>query len=123
LPPDAVGEVRDWIGRIKEYGIRSIISLMHPKELRHYDQLDLGADDLIDFYRRSGFDVRHIPWDDPTHRPSSQGASFAEELVRVREEALAAFDVLPKPVLLHCSAGIDRSSPVAAFIFEMRSAN
>jgi protein tyrosine/serine phosphatase len=23
---------------------------------------------------------------------------------------------LPKPVLLHCSAGIDRSSPVAAFL-------
>ena len=34
-----------------------------------------------------------------------------------RHEALQAFDNLPKPVLLHCSAGIDRSSPVAAFIF------
>ncbi len=123
LPPEAVGEVRDWVARIKGYGIRAIISLMHPKELHHYAQLDLGANDLLDFYRRADFKVRHIPWDDPAHRPTSERASFTEELARVGREALAAFDALPKPSLLHCSAGIDRSSPVAAFIFQMRSAS
>lgn len=121
LPPEASPEVRKWVDRIKTAGIQSIISLMHPKELRHYAQLDLGAQDLIDFYRKSGFEVRHIPWEDPAHRPSSAGYSFQEELIRIREEALRAFDDLPKPVLLHCSAGIDRSSPVAAWIWTQRA--
>jgi len=121
LPPEASLEVRKWVDRMKAAGIRSIISLMHPKELRHYAPLELGAEDLIDFYRKSGFEVRHIPWEDPAHRPASGRFSFQEELIRVREEALRAFDQLPKPVLLHCSAGIDRSPPVAAYIWAKRA--
>lgn len=121
LPPEAAREVLEWVRRIRAHGVKSVICLMHPKELRHYARLDLGAADLIDLYRKESLEVRHIPWDDPAHRPLSEKASFEGELVRVREEALSAFDALPKPVLLHCSAGIDRSSPVAAFIFAMRS--
>ena len=121
LPPDAVEEVRRWVSRIWEHGFRSIICLMHPKELKHYAQLDLGTPNLIEFYRQTGFDVRHIPWDDPAHRLPAERGLFSEELARVQESAFEAFNMLPKPVLLHCSAGIDRSSPVAAFIFEMNS--
>jgi hypothetical protein len=121
LPPDAASAVFSWVRRIKDSGIRAIISLMHPKELRHYAKLDLGAQDLIDLYRKEGFEVRHIPWEDPAHRPASERASFSDELARVRVKALCAFDVLPKPVLLHCSAGIDRSSPVAAYVFGRRA--
>jgi protein tyrosine/serine phosphatase len=36
-------------------------------------------------------------------------------------QALEAFRRLPGPVLLHCSAGIDRTSPVAAFIVEQEN--
>jgi len=121
LPREATPAVLDWVRRINGYGIRGIISLMHPKELRHYAQLDLGAADLIDLYRKKGFVVAHIPWEDPAHRQSSEPLPFEDELRTVRAEALAAFDTLLKPVLLHCSAGIDRSSPVAAFIFAMRA--
>jgi protein tyrosine/serine phosphatase len=35
-----------------------------------------------------------------------------------KQQVRDAFQRLPKPVLLHCSAGIDRSSPVAAFLSE-----
>lgn len=76
LPPDASPEVQTWVDRIRKVGIQSIISLMHPKELRHYAQLDLGAQDLIDLYRKSGLEVRHIPWEDPAHRPVSGDCSF-----------------------------------------------
>ena len=116
LPSEASGHVLEWIERLKRLGIRAIISLMHPNELKHYAQLDLGATDLIEAYRRAGFEVRHIPWDDPAHRPGLTHATYEEELKRVRRDALEQFDKLPKPVVLHCSAGIDRSSPVAAFI-------
>lgn len=121
LPPEASSDVRKWVDRMKMAGIQSIIALMHPKELRHYARLDLRAQDLIDFYRKCGFEVRHIPWEDPAHRPTSAGHSFQEEVARIRLVALHAFDDLPKPVLMHCSAGIDRSSPVAAYIWTKRA--
>ena len=120
LPAEATSEVVRWVRRMYEVGILSIISLMHPKELLHYAQLNFGADSLIEFYRQMGFEVRHIPWEDPAHRSALGRFTFQEELIRIREEALRAFDDLPKPVLLHCSAGIDRSSPVAAYIWARR---
>ncbi len=116
LPMKATELVYRWSERVRGSGIQSIICLMHPKELRHYDDLALGSPDLIEFYRDQGFEVKHIPWDDPAHRPSLDEVSFQDELQRVREEALISFESLAKPVLMHCSAGIDRSAPVAAFI-------
>jgi len=117
LPASATKEVLHWAERVREEGIKSIITLIHPKELRHYEALKLGAPNLIEFYQREGFQVCHIPWEDPRHRSAMDHVSFKDEIFRVREEALIAFDDLPKPVLLHCSAGIDRSAPVAAYIF------
>jgi hypothetical protein len=121
LPPEASGAIHSWARRMREYGIRSLICLMHPKEVLHYAELDLDGENLIGFYRKAGFAVRHIPWEDPAHRSSGERRSFPDECARVSEEALAAFDALKKPVLLHCSAGIDRSSPIAAFIFTRRA--
>ena len=121
LPATATHCLFEWIAQIKGCGIRSVISLMHPKELRHYEKLALGASDLIELYRKQGLNVGHLPWDDPAHRNHIHATVFAEELSRMRLEALRAFDELPKPILLHCSAGIDRSSPVAAFLYKMRA--
>ena len=116
LPPEATPHVLEWVRRIRECGIRSIICLMHSKELQHYARLDLGAANLLRLYEKAGFKVRHIEWDDPAHRPELKPATYTEELARARVEALKAFDTLEKPILLHCSAGIDRSSPVAAYV-------
>jgi len=120
LPRHATGAVIDWVKRVRRCGIKSIICLMHSKELRHYDSLDLDAPDIVEFYRQRGLQVCHIPWDDPVHRPLQSQVSFKDELLRVRQEALTAFDTLPDPILLHCSAGIDRSAPVAAYIWRER---
>lgn len=120
LPPEAASEVLSWVDRIVNGGIRSIICLMHPNEIRHYALLNLGAADILAFYRRRGLLVCHLPWDDPAHRSPGSRASFQDEVLRVRGEALACFDRLPKPILIHCSAGQDRSAPVAAYIYEMR---
>lgn len=92
------------------------------EEVALYARLNFGAGDLLQFYRSGGFEVASIPWRDPAHIRSDQMALWQEER-QTSEEALAQFDRLSKPVLLHCSAGIDRSAPVAAFIKEKRSEN
>jgi hypothetical protein len=119
LPPEATDEVIGWVDRVTAAGFRSVICLMHPKEIQHYSGLDLGYSDILDLYRAKGLKVCHQPWDDPAHRPT--GIEFQDEVLNSRAACLNCFDELPKPVLLHCSAGQDRSSPVAAFIWRERS--
>ncbi len=115
LPPEATNLIFEWADRVRHEGIRSIISLMHDRDVRCYQQLNLRAASLLEFYSTQGFQVSHVPWEDPHHKKSSPYEKM-ERLIQVRKEALAAYCKLPKPVLVQCSAGIDRSSPVAAFI-------
>ena len=120
LPPDASPEVRRWVDRLVNEGIRSVICLLSLKELLHYAGLDLGTYDILALYRKSGLLVCHLPWDDPKHAPREGKTRYKDELQKIRNKALTCFDCLPKPVLIHCSAGQDRSAPVAAYIHEMR---
>jgi hypothetical protein len=120
LPAEATPAVVEWADQVLARGVKGIICLTHPKELRYYDALTLCPPGLLAFYRSRGLVVRHLPWDDPAHRPPWGRATFESELLHIREEALDVFDVLEKPVAIHCSAGIDRSSPVAAYIWHKR---
>lgn len=107
--------VMEWAERIRLLGVRSIISLMHARDLSYYEGLDLGAPTLLDFYRTQGFDLEHLPWEDPHHSKTSP-AQVRKTLVSIRGKALEAYGRLTKPVLIQCSAGIDRTAPVAAYI-------
>lgn len=118
LPRRATPEVEFWVSRILAHGFRGLICLMHPKEVAHYAALDLPAPDLIALYSAKGLKVCHLPWDDPLHRPAGEKPLFSQELLQIQVQALKCFNHLPKPVVLHCSAGIDRSSPVAAYIHQ-----
>jgi hypothetical protein len=121
LAPAATDLVIEWSQRVLGTGIRSIISLMHDRDIRCYQSLNLGAENLIVFYKQQGFRVAHVPWEDPHHKKSSPEEK-RKTLLEVRQQALREYDNLPKPALVQCSAGIDRSSPVAAFIFIKRHA-
>jgi len=105
--------VVDWVQRMKDTGFRSIICLLEDAQNRRYyisGGLDLHPGGLVGYYEDQGFKVFHFPMTD-YQRPSR------EQMERVLE----MFSVLPKPVLLHCSAGIDRTAPVAAFIVSQHS--
>jgi hypothetical protein len=119
IDPQATPRVFEWAKRIREAGIKSIICLMYEKELDFYRQLDLGANDLLDFYRTQGFQVCWLPWEDPAHSKSGQ-AEIRRKRDEIREQALIAFDQLPMPVLIHCSAGEDRTAPVASYLAQHR---
>jgi hypothetical protein len=117
LPQEAGPYVVKWVERVRELGIQSVICLMHSKELRYYDGLTGLEDGLLDLYRKVGFRVRHLQWADPAHAKTEDARTALRARVEeIKVRAYEAFLQLPKPVLIHCSAAIDRSTPVAAYI-------
>ena len=102
VPPAAV---EAWIARAREAGVRSVICLLGDDQLPLY----AGAlpEGLLARYRAAGFAVSHLGVRDGLTEPFT-----AAQL----DEAWAAFRRLPKPVLVHCSAGHDRTGRVVRHI-------
>jgi hypothetical protein len=108
LPPEARSEIVRWVNKIKTLGIRSIICLLEPDQLDRYyvrGGLNLHQSGLLGYYRKHGFSVSHIPMTD-----------FKRPTNALMNRVLNKFNILLKPVLIQCSAAIDRTTPVAAFI-------
>jgi protein tyrosine phosphatase (PTP) superfamily phosphohydrolase (DUF442 family) len=89
--------VSQWIAEVKNSGAKSIICLLNEQHLKLYGGLPTG---LLQAYRDAGFEVGHVPVVDHQRPPLS-----ASELKCVEQ----SFNELPKPVLIHCSAGVDRT--------------
>jgi protein tyrosine phosphatase (PTP) superfamily phosphohydrolase (DUF442 family) len=107
LPSEARPLVWDWVEQIRGEGIRSILCLLEVAQLERYygDELGLHERGLVGYCEDAGFDVVHQPLTD-YQRPDD------DQL----EQALAAFKQLAKPVLVFCSAAIDRTPPVVAHL-------
>ncbi len=101
--------VDSWIEKVKTMGIKSIICLLEKEQMEYFYE-DLPRD-LLSYYRENGFEVAHIPLSDPEKDP--RGWKVLEKNL---EKTWQAFQSLPKPVLVHCSAGKNRSERVAKFI-------
>ena len=95
--PVAPEVVFQWIAEAKSSGAKSIICLLNEQHLKLYAELQVG---LLQAYRDAGFEVGHVPVVDHQRPPLSD-----TELKAVEKH----FNELPKPVLIHCSAGIDRT--------------
>jgi len=65
LPTETAGLAPEWVTKVRAEGIESILSLMHDGDLGCYAGLDLGAPDLIEYFRTEGFSVAHHPYEDP----------------------------------------------------------
>lgn len=101
----SVIDIEYWVARVKKAGIKSIICLLAEEHLVLYSSaLPSG---LIRYYEDSGFFVAHIPVRDHQYPPLT-----SEHLEQVWE----AFQTLEKPVLVHCSAGVDRTGRAIEFI-------
>lgn len=97
-------EVDKWIERVKSEGIKSIICLLDEEQLDYYNTLPNG---LIDYYQQQGFHVEHIP------APDYQNPPLTDEHL---QKVWKAYQKLPKPVLIHCSAGKDRTGAAVEYI-------
>jgi hypothetical protein len=120
LPPNATPLIEEWVELIKVEGIKSIISLWHEGDTACYRSLPLGDGDLLAYLTAQGFIIAPHPYEDPRHKHTPPPAA-RKTLERIREEALQSYDQLPKPVLIQCSAGEDRSAPIAAYIHAQRA--
>ena len=89
--------VSRWIAEVESMGAKSIICLLNEQHLKLYGALPAG---LLQAYRNAGFEVGHVPVVDHQRPPLS-----GSELAAVEQH----FNELPKPVLIHCSAGVDRT--------------
>ena len=90
--------VMDWISKAKRMGIKSIICFLSESELA--DFYGPAGIDLLDCYRRNGFEVTQIPVPDDCNPPLAT-AHLLRFMVTLRQTS--------RPLLLHCSAGVDRT--------------
>jgi hypothetical protein len=114
LPPAALPLVQRWVEHVLREGIQSVICLLEPAQLDRYyvrGGLALPGGGLLEYYRLRGLIVVQKALPD-----------YQEPSREAMEDVLTTFERLPHPVLLHCSAGIDRTTPVAAFLVERHSA-
>jgi len=100
VPQSIVGE---WTDELWEAGIRSVICLLDDEQLtRYYPDLDLLA-----CYQAQGMESCRIPTRDFQDPPLS---------MRDLERIWRAWLQLPKPVLIHCCAGVSRTGRAVSFI-------
>ncbi len=93
-------EVDAWIEAMNAEGIATVLCLLAPSQLAYYEASLGEQGGLLSYYRQHGLDVCHVPVED-----GKWPALSREELAQVT----AAFASARKPVLVHCSAGIDRT--------------
>ena len=97
--------VEAWIAGAREAGVRSVICLLGDDQLPLYTEaLPKG---LLARYRAAGLEVAHHGVRDGLTDPFTPAQL---------EEAWESFRRLPKPVLVHCSAGHDRTGRVVRHI-------
>lgn len=98
-----------WVARVQGMGVASILCLLDEDQLFLYQRT--LPDGLLGHYAAAGFAVAHIPTPDGQTHPYTPAQL---------EAAWQAFERLPKPVLIHCSAGMDRTGRILDHIKRRR---
>jgi hypothetical protein len=98
-----------WVKTVRAQGFRSVICLLSEEELGRYSHVPGG---LLGRYEHLGLEVRSIPLP-PDRTPVLTGEN--------RCSVVEAYEDLPKPVLVHCSAGVVRSGAAVRHLVKLLS--
>lgn len=112
-PSEARPAIEEWISLLLDQRIQSVVVLTSNKELAHYDAPTAVDGGLLALYEHRGLRVVHRPADDPAHDVTARG-TFDAAVDGIALEVAEALLQVPLPAVIHCSAAIDRSPPVAA---------
>jgi hypothetical protein len=100
--------VDQWLEELRRQGVRSVINMLSEEEMavyyRHLEQ------PLVEYCADAGFEVRQVSHED-------LGVIVTKSVLLDRVHA--AFNNLPKPVIIHCSAGAERSKLAVKAICKM----
>jgi len=105
-----------WLTSVRDLGIGTIVCLATPGELKRYVPAVDTATDLLALYRRTGFVVHNHAVQDPAHAPADTRVRILEQLEQLKPVVYDEYLSRTGALLIHCSGGMDRASPVAAFI-------
>ena len=88
---------------------RSLVTFLSFAELH-----DFYAFDLLDYYRQHGFDVYHIPTEDPVYKQAGDhGPTFTfAQLNKLNQ----IYENCKQPLIMHCSAGMDRTGAAVQYL-------
>ncbi len=99
--------VASWLEEVLDFGINSVMCLLAADQLWLYKhELPQG---LLGRYAEAGLTVAHVPTPDQLTVP------YTPEQY---DYAWQEFQRLPKPVLVHCSAGYDRTGRIVRHILD-----
>jgi len=98
-----------WLKELAGMEIKAVLCLLCKGELEDY--YGTYGINLLAWYRHRGIMVGHVPIPDHLQTPVRKS-----DLVKI----WSTFRKLPKPCLIHCSAGIDRTGAAVQFIQKQR---
>jgi hypothetical protein len=116
IPLEAAPKLSDWLNSLKSQGIGTIVCLATPKEMQRYALVVSPHSDLLSMYRSYGFVVRAHAVEDPLHAAASQKQGILEQMERLKSTILAEYKARTGAMLIHCSGGVDRTTPITAFV-------
>jgi hypothetical protein len=116
LPSEAAPALSAWLASIKEQGVGTIVCLATLGEMKRYSLVVSPHSDLLSLYKFSGFIVHTHPVEDPAHAEPSARKGILEQLEALKPSVLSEYCGRTGAMLIHCSGGMDRTAPIAAFV-------